>query len=133
MKKNLILPLVILLCLFGAACDPADSELKKSPQYVHLRFETSGDSKFVVLENVLVKGGALISNQLDAIEVIHGITGQKIMAYAPKATVANGKVDVERCYVFTGRCMEYGTLVTDTNSGVQLFFPADTTTKLMGF
>jgi hypothetical protein len=38
---------------------------------------------------------------------------------------------IRKGYAFTGRCFEYGTIITDSN-GVDWFYPAPLSTKMMG-
>ncbi len=143
MKTNSLkfLLLFILSSVTFSCVQDEDSQAINPNQRVNLKFETDEslniENNILLIENVQVFGGKLISDQLQAVNVIHSITGKKLTAYTIKQNIAlNGritKMEVTRGYVFAGRCLEYGTLVTDTNSGVQMFFPADIQTKVLGF
>ncbi len=143
MKTNSLkfLLLFILSAITFSCVQDEDSQAINPNQLVNLKFETDEslavENNLLLIENVQVLGGKLISDQLQTINAIHSITGKKLKAYTLKQNIAlNGritKMEVTRGYVFTGRCLEYGTLVTDTSSGVEIFFPASIQTKVLGF
>jgi hypothetical protein len=126
----------ILVFVVVLSCE--NTEEPSTRQFVDLKFQTAtSTSGFLVLTNVQILKGRLISTELRSIDAVHSITGQKVVAYIVAETNARGgqlaRMESTRCYIFTGHCLEYGTLITDTVSEVQLFFPADNLTKSLGF
>lgn len=129
-KIQLLLSIVVCW-----SCEQNDNTVPL--RYLDLKFQSDDEAHVAVIREVLFLNGKLHSPQLDEIEAVHSVSKDKVLAYIRHSSTAKSdritRILYERTYIFNGSCLEYGTLITDTNTGVQLFFPASLLTKQLGF
>jgi hypothetical protein len=125
-----------------AVCGCEDEQAISDSGYkVDLKFEVgdiaAGLTQIVEVKGARVIDGRLVSDNLIEVSAVNR-DGARITAYlyATREENSLGRRNVaytiEKCYVFTGECFEYGTLITGSNGG-QVFIPASLETKLMGY
>lgn len=132
----------VMFCLMSFfACEKNEVEEVKMRQFVDLKFEAgssvNGRSQTLIVNDVEIKDGMLVSTLLLTEVAKHGGTNKNVYVYlyVDDEEVAgintNLRAKTRRAWIFNGRCLEYGTVVSD--NGVEIFFPASVHTKAMGF
>jgi hypothetical protein len=128
----------LFVLLMAMSCLEQDQSLKNMRKLVSLNFELGqffkGIGRIITIDHVEVSSSGLQSEFLREEIALHQFTRQRVKTFV---LVADKQVSLatyrsSRCYSFSDRCLEYGTLLSG-NTGYKVFIPADLETKLLGF
>jgi|SRR5690554_4362602 len=125
--KKIILSMVLLLTIFS--CTEDETQIIEK-QTVNLKFKNSEQNLksteireiFISSEVEFIDGlPKLTSNELVEISVINSLTNRETYAYVLRSDYEmqynsdDCEVNIERGYMFTGRCFVYGSLLTGSD------------------